>query len=77
MTRPFGPFGEIRATRILARIMTLSDIQVASEIVMILAEFQERHYLLDRTFLKLTLCFPGVEPSPPINGRLILGRGHG
>jgi predicted GH43/DUF377 family glycosyl hydrolase len=51
MTRPFGPFGETRATRIIARIMTLSDTQVASEMAMILAEFQGRHHQLERTFL--------------------------
>ncbi|MDR3669307.1 MAG: glycoside hydrolase family 130 protein [Holophaga sp.] len=51
MTRPFGPFGETRATRILARVMTLSEGQVAEQLDQVLAEFEGRHHRLVRTLL--------------------------
>jgi len=51
MARPFGPFGETRATRILARVMTLSESQVADQLALVLAEFEGRHHRLERTLL--------------------------
>jgi predicted GH43/DUF377 family glycosyl hydrolase len=51
MARPFGPFGETRATRILARVMTLSEGQVTEQLARVMVEFQGRHHQLDRTFL--------------------------
>lgn len=51
MTRPFGPFGENRATRILGRLMSLSDDQVAEKLAALLGTFQGRHHRLQQTFL--------------------------
>jgi predicted GH43/DUF377 family glycosyl hydrolase len=51
MVRPFGPFGETRATRILARVMTLAESQVADNLAQVMAEFQGRHHHLERSLL--------------------------
>jgi len=51
MVRPFGPFGETRATRILARILTLADDQVALLLDRVMAGFSGRHHDLGRAFL--------------------------
>ena len=48
MARPFGPFGETRVTRILARVMSLTDDQVADNLTQVMAEFQGRHHQLER-----------------------------
>jgi predicted GH43/DUF377 family glycosyl hydrolase len=51
MARPFGPFGETRVTRILARVMTLTDAQVADNLAQVMGSFQGRHHQLERTLL--------------------------
>ena len=58
MARPFGPFGETRATRILARVMTLTDAQVEENLAQVMQAFQGRHHQLERTFL---FRFEGVR----------------
>jgi predicted GH43/DUF377 family glycosyl hydrolase len=51
LARPFGPASEARAVRILARVMTLSDPQVASCLAQTLAAFRGRHHQLERACL--------------------------
>jgi predicted GH43/DUF377 family glycosyl hydrolase len=51
MVRPFGPFSEARTTRVLARVMTLDDAQVAEQVANLLGEFQGRHHQFERALL--------------------------
>lgn len=45
---PFGPFVEPHFTRILARVMAISEAQVALQLEQVLAEFGGRHHHLER-----------------------------
>lgn len=51
MVRPFGPFNEHRTTRVLARVMTLDDAQVAAQLASVMDAFHGRHHQLQRAFL--------------------------
>jgi len=51
LARAFGPFGETRATRILARVMSLSDTEVAENLAQVMAGFRGRHHELERSLL--------------------------
>lgn len=51
MLRPFGPFKEPRASRILARVMGLTDVQVERSLTQVLARFEGRHHDLERALL--------------------------
>jgi predicted GH43/DUF377 family glycosyl hydrolase len=76
IVRPFGPFHEHRTTRVLARVMTLDDAQVAEQLDLVLAGFQMRHHQLRRALLdrfeELRECLfidqPLAEPR-----RLLIG----
>jgi len=48
LLRPFGPFEEPRLTRILARVLTLSEPQVAGLLAEMLTGFAGRHHQLER-----------------------------
>jgi predicted GH43/DUF377 family glycosyl hydrolase len=51
IVRPFGAFNEARLTRILARVLTLSDGQVVDTLAQVMAEFRGRHHRLDQALL--------------------------
>ena len=51
MARPFGPFNETRATRILARVMSLSDSNAEDLLARTLEAFQGRHHQLEQACL--------------------------
>jgi predicted GH43/DUF377 family glycosyl hydrolase len=50
LVRPFGSFLEPRITRILARVMTLSEARVRELLDQVMAEFAGRHHHLERSF---------------------------
>ena len=52
MARPFGPFNEARATRILARVLSLTDAQAADCLAQVRELFQGRHHQLEQAFLR-------------------------
>ncbi len=51
MVRPFGPFGEVRATRILARVMSMTEGQVEENLAQVMNGFRSRHHQLEQALL--------------------------
>jgi len=51
MVRPFGSFEDARVTKLIARVMTLSETQVEDALNEVISEFGGRHHQLERSCL--------------------------